>query len=155
MKNELYGPHKSSIGGLNANVMALICYIASVVVAWIPVVRYVAWLVPLVLFFMEKQSKLVKFHAMQSFVLHVVSAALSFPLSVVLGGILGVGSFSVTTYYAAVGLAGIVGLLTTAVSLVILLCAVIAMVGAYRYKETHIPVIGGIAEKLALRTGQK
>lgn len=155
MKNEIYSAHKSSIGGLNANIMALLCYIASVILAWIPVVRYVAWLVPLILFFMEKQSKLVRFHAMQSFVLHVVSAVLSLLVSVVLGGILGVGSLSAATYYAAAGLAGIVGLLTSAISLVILVCAVIAMIGAYKYKETHIPIIGGMAEKLALRMGQK
>ena len=155
MKNEVYSPHKSSIGGLNANVMALICYIVSVVVGWIPVVRYVVWLVPLILFFMEKESKLVKFHAMQSFVLHVVSAILSLLVSVVLGGILGVGSLSAATYYAAAGLAGIVGLLTTAISLVILVCAILAMVGAYRYKEPHIPIIGSIAEKLTRSMGQK
>ncbi len=58
MKNELYSAHKSSIGDLNANVMAMLCYIASVVIMWIPVVRYVAWLVPLILFFMEKESSL-------------------------------------------------------------------------------------------------
>lgn len=155
MKNEIYPLHKSSIGGLNANIMALLCYIASVVLAWIPIVRYVAWLAPLVLFFMEKESKLVKFHSMQSFVLHVVSAVLSFLISVVLGGILGAGALSAATYYAAVGIAGIVGLLTSAVSLVIMVCAVIAMIGAYRYKETHIPIIGSMAEKLVLRMEQK
>ena len=42
MKNEIYNPHQSSIGNLNANVMALICYVASVVVGFIPVLRYVA-----------------------------------------------------------------------------------------------------------------
>ncbi|MEG1560261.1 MAG: hypothetical protein RR398_05295 [Clostridia bacterium] len=155
MKNEIYSAHKSSIGNLNANIMALLCCIVPVVIAWIPVVRYVAWLIPLVLFFMEKQSKLVRFHAMQSFILHMVSAVLSLLISVVLGGILGVGSLSTATYYAAAGFAGIVGLVTSAISLVILLFAIIAMIGAYKYKETHIPIIGGMTEKLLLRIWQK
>lgn len=149
MKNEIYSPHKSSIGGLNANMMALLCYIASVVVSWIPLVRYVAWLVPLLLFFMEKQSKFVKFHAMQSFLLHILSAALTFLVSVVLGGILGVGSISSVTYFAAAGLAGIISLLVGVISLVILIFAILAMVKAYGYKEYHIPLIGGIAAGFA------
>lgn len=151
MKNEIYSPHKSSIGDLNANVMALICYLVSIPLGWIPLVRYVAWLTPLALFLLEKQSKFVKFHAMQSFLLHMVSAVLSFLVSAVLGGILGIGSISTDTYYATAGLAGIIGLLTTVISLVILVCAIIAMVGAYKYKETQLPIIGGIAQRNALK----
>lgn len=155
MKNEIYSPHKSSIGGFNANTMSLLCYIASVVVSWIPLVHYVAWLIPIILFFMEKESKLVKFHAMQSFVLHVMSAVLYLLISVIMGTIIGIGAMSSTSYYATAGIAGIVGILTSGISLVILVCAILAMVGAYRYKEIHIPIIGDIAEKLALRMGQK
>ena len=151
MKNEIYSPHKSSLGGLNANMMALICYLASIPLGWIPLVRYVAWLAPLALFLLEKESRFVKFHAMQSFLLHMVSAMLSFLVSVVLGGILGISSISAATYYAAAGLAGIIGLLTTVISLVILVCAIIAMVGATKYKETQLPIIGGIARRIALQ----
>lgn len=151
MKNETYTPHKSSIGDLNANMMALLCYIVSVVVSWIPVVRYVAWLVPLLIFFMEKQSNFVKFHALQSFFLNVFSAILTFLVLVVLGSILGVGSISSNVNYfaAAAGLAGIISLLVLAISLVILVFAIIAMVKAYGYKEYHIPLIGGIAAGFA------
>ena len=88
---------------------------------------------------------------MQSFLLHMVSAVLSFLVSAVLGGILGIGSISTDTYYATAGLAGIIGLLTTVISLVILVCAIIAMVGAYKYKETQLPIIGGIAQRNALK----
>lgn len=151
MKNEIYSPHKSSLGGLNANMMALICYLASIPLGWIPLVRYVAWLAPLALFLLEKESRFVKFHAMQSFLLNMLSAMLSFLVSVVLGGILGIGSISAATYYAAAGLAGIIGLLTTVISLVILVCAIIAMVGATKYKETQLPIIGGIARRIALK----
>lgn len=149
MKNELYQPHQSSIGNLRANAMALICYGASVVLGFIPIVRYAAWVAPLVLFLMEKQSKFVKFHAMQSFLLHVVGAALSLVVSLVLRGIIGAGSLNAASFYAAAGISGVIGLLTTIISIVILVFTIIAMVGAYHYKETHIPVIGGIAEKLS------
>ena len=155
MKNEIYAPHASSIGNVNANVMALICYLASIPLSWIPIVRYAAWLAPLVLFLLEKQSGFVRFHAMQSFLLNVISAVLGILVSVVLAGILGFNALSVSGYYAgyyaAAWAAGIIGLLTTVISLVILVFSVIAMIGAYRYKETHIPILGDLAEKIAMK----
>lgn len=151
MKNEIYNTHKASIGGLNANVMALLAYLISIPLSLIPIVRYMAWLAPLAVFLLEKQSKFVRFHAMQSFLLHLVSAAFSLLLSAVMIGIFGVGSISATTYYAAAGLAGLIGLFTAAISIAILIFAIIAMVGAYKYKETHIPVIGNIAQRITMK----
>ena len=148
MINQVYEPYKSSIGGMDANTMAILTYIASVVVGWIPVVRYFAWLVPLVFFFMEKQSRFVKFHAMQSFVLNAVCAILTFLISVIIGGIVSAAAFSVYSAYSALGMLGFIGFLTTAVCIVITVFAIIAIVKAYGYKEYHIPFAGQIAEKL-------
>lgn len=154
MKNELFDPHKSSIGELDANLVALLAYLVATVVGWIPIIRYVAWLAPLILFYMEKQSGLVKFHAMQAFVLNVLYAVLAFVVSVVIAGILGVGSISAPTAIAAVGVAGILGLISLVISIALLIITIIAMMGAYNYKETHIPIIGEIAEKLTHSLGK-
>ena len=151
MNNQIYEPHKSSIGGLDANLVALLAYIVSVVVSWIPLVRYVAWLAPLAVFFMEKQSGFVKFHTMQSFVLQVFGAVLSFLLTVVVGGIIGAGSANVYTAYAAIGISSILGIITIVISVVIMIFAILAMIGAWKYKEYHIPLAGGIAEKAAAK----
>ncbi|MEA5012431.1 MAG: DUF4870 domain-containing protein [Angelakisella sp.] len=155
MTNQVVEPHKSSIAGLDANIAALLTYVASVVVGWIPVIRYFAWLVPLFLFFMEKKSKFVKFHAMQSFVLHLVSAVLSFVVSVVLGGIINAAMVNSYTAYVTVGFTGIIGFLTTIIALVILVFAVIAMIKAFSYKEYYIPLVGDIATKFAASLGRK
>lgn len=155
MKNELFDPHKSSIGGLDANLVALLAYLVATVVGWLPIVRYVSWLAPLILFYMEKQSRLVKFHAMQAFVLNVGFAILYFLISVVVGGILGVGSISAVTALAAAGIAGIIGLITLLISLALLVLTIFAMMGAYGYKETHIPIVGELAEKLMLSLDKK
>lgn len=149
MKNDVYPPHQSSIGGLNANVMALLCYVVSAVISWIPMVHYVAWLVPLVLFFVEKQSRLVKFHAMQSVVLHAIGALLSFLVSVVLGGIIGASMYSVTNFYAAWNAVWLISIATLLIALIIFICVIYAMVGAYRYKETYVPLVGGLAQTLS------
>ncbi len=155
MTNQVVEPHKSSIAGLDANIAALLTYVASVVVGWIPVIRYFAWLVPLFLFFMEKESKFVKFHAMQSFVLHLVSAVLSFVVSVVLGGIVNAAMVNSYAAYVTVGFARIIGFLTTIIALVILVFAVIAMIKAFSYKEYYIPLVGTIAVKFASNFGHR
>lgn len=54
----IYAPHKSTIGNLDANLVALLVYFVSTVAGWIPIVKYAAWLAPLVVFFVEKTAAL-------------------------------------------------------------------------------------------------
>ncbi|HYE82509.1 MAG TPA: hypothetical protein VEG39_10150 [Clostridia bacterium] len=96
-------PHKSAIGGMDANVLALIAYIASAALGFIPLLRYFAWLAPLAIFFMEKESGFVKFNAMQSFVLNLIGAALGFVVSVLIGGTVGMTLGSRYANAAALG----------------------------------------------------
>jgi uncharacterized membrane protein len=156
MSAEIYGPHKSSIGGMDANVMALIAYIGASVLSWIPGVKYVAWLFPLFLFFFEKNSVFVKFHAMQAFLLNAIGAVLAFLVSVVIGGIVLASinaSTSLNSYTAALGAAGVIGFFATIIGLIILVFSIIALVSAYQYKLYKAPVLGNFAEKLAMKTG--
>ena len=76
-------PHKSSLGGLDANLMALLCYVAAFVIGLIPGIRYVAFLAPLALYFLEKGSRFVKFHAMQAFMLQLLYMLLNLILSLI------------------------------------------------------------------------
>lgn len=155
MKNELFDPHKSSISDLNANLVAVGAYLVATIASWLPVIRYVAWLAPLILFYMEKQSRLVKFHAMQAFVLNVISAVLAFVVNVLVAGILGVGSITVITSIAAAGIAGIIGLVSLVIALAMLVLTIIAIIGAYGYKDTHIPLVGDIADRLMVSLDRK
>ncbi len=145
-------PHKASIGGMDANLLALIAYIASTVIGFIPLLRYFAWLAPLVIFLMEKESGFVKFHAMQSFVLNLMGAALGFIVTVLIGGSVAAAIGS-RAGAAALGFAGLVGLLTTAISVIILIFAVIAMINAYKYNIYYIPLAGKVAENFSGKSG--
>ena len=69
-------PHRSSLG-MDAHVMALLCYLAAFVLAWIPYIQYVAPLAPLIIFFIEKESPFVKFHAIQAFILVLINWVLT------------------------------------------------------------------------------
>lgn len=138
-------PHKSSLGNLDANVMALLAYLASAILGWIPGISYVAWLAPLVLFFLEKQSSFVKFHAMQAFLIGLVGMLLGLIVSLI------VGLMFVANPWATIGIAGTLGFI---VSLAILVFEIIALVKAYKYEEYKLPLLGNLAASLTEKFGK-
>jgi uncharacterized membrane protein len=103
---------KSSTG-LDENVAGLLCYIAG-------------WVSGLVFFLIEKDSKFVKFHAMQSIVTYVAFMLILWIVSVIpfIGG----------------AIAGLVGLLA-------LVLWIVLMIKAYQGEKFKLPVIGDLAEK--------
>ena len=102
-----YQPHRSSLGGLDANIMAVLCYLVTFVGGLIPVVKYVAWLLPLVIVFLEKESGLVKFHAMQAFVLNLIS----FVVTVLITILTVVGARAAVVAGSAVATVGVISVL--------------------------------------------
>lgn len=143
-------PHRSSLG-MDANIMALLCYLAAFILGWIPVIKYVAPLAPLVIFFLEKQSPFVKFHAMQAFIIQVISWAIGIIFSIIIaiawssvayGDIY--GSFS-----ASLGITGVLGAISAIIGVVLTIFDIIAMVKAHGYFEYKVPVVGGLAEKFS------
>jgi|WetSurMetagenome_2_1015567.scaffolds.fasta_scaffold711495_1 uncharacterized membrane protein len=151
-------PHKSSIGNMDANILALIAYVGAAVISWIPGLRYVAWLVPLVIFFLEKNSGFVKFHAMQAFLLNLVGQILVFIISVVVGGIVAASYRNILTGYSAVaalGALGVISAIVIIISIIITIFAAIALYNAYMYKDYHIPFVGKLADKFAGKLSSK
>ena len=146
-------PHKSSLGGLDANLMALLCYVAAFVIGLIPGIRYVAFLAPLALYFLEQGSRFVKVHAMQAFMLQRLYMLLNLILSLIGTAVLA-GSATSLIMGSAVGLGtalgggAIFGVLIGIVSLVAWVLAIVAAVKAYGYTEYEIPLLGGLARKL-------
>lgn len=143
-------PHKSSLGNMDANLMALLVYLAPIILAWIPVIKYVAWAVPLVVFFLEKDSKFVKFHSMQAILLSAVGAVLGLIFSLIKAGVIA-GSYA-SGYGVVVGALGLVYLwarrLALIITIIIIVFEIIAMVRAYGYVAYRIPLIGNWAAKI-------
>jgi uncharacterized membrane protein len=149
-------PHKSSLN-MDANVAALIVYIATAVAGWIPYLKYFAWVVPLIFFVLEKQSAFVRFHSMQAFLLFVVDAVLSFIVSVVITGIIvgGMSTALITGVWGAYAVVTMIfGLLALAIGLTITVFVIIAMVKAYQYSEYKIPLVGEWSAKLGTKFGK-
>ena len=139
-------PHKSSLWNMDANLLALLVYLVPLVLGFITLfsLALIAWVIPLIVFLMEKKSDFVRFHAMQCLVLYIFSFALGIAIIMVAGGtmIISVITDSIVGFISAyIGTIVIYGL----VSIVLLIVEVIAMIKAYNHKEYHIPVLGKLA----------
>jgi uncharacterized membrane protein len=126
---------KSSTG-LDENVAALLSYIAG-------------WITGLVFFLIEKDSRLVRFHAMQSLILSggglVIIIALWIFIAIssfIIGQISTLLSFLVST---------ILFLVVSVVGIAILIGAIIGLVKAYQGQYFKLPVIGNLAEKYSTK----
>jgi len=126
-------PGKSSTG-LDENIAALLSYIAG-------------WISGLVFFLIEKDSRLVRFHAMQSLLLNVLVI------------IIGIVIWVVTVVLVLVG-SQVSGVISTLVSLVatlfwivfwlaILIAWIMCLVKAFQSQYFKLPVIGNFAEKFS------
>jgi uncharacterized membrane protein len=108
-------PIKKTSTGIQENVEGLLCYLAG-------------WITGLIFFLIEKESKFVRFHAMQSIA-----------VSVVLIGV-----------YFILGLIPIIGwLLVPVVGLISFVVWIILMLKAYQGKLYKLPIIGDFAAKQA------
>jgi uncharacterized membrane protein len=123
---------KSSTG-LDENVAALIAYVFG-------------WVSGLILFLMEKSSRLVRFHAMQSILLNVLIVV----IAVVLGIVISILVFILGQISGV--LAGIATLLWflfwLAFVALIAVVWVLCLVKAFQGKMFKLPFIGDMAEKI-------
>lgn len=151
----VYPTHNSSIGNINANIIALLAYLIPVLLGGSPALKYVVWLAPLVMYFIEKDSGLVKFHAMQAFVLNLIGNAFNYLVSVVISGIFLLNPSIYSNNIGSLltlGISGIIslmlGLITFGISAAVFILSIIAMIKAYKYSEFEIPFINLISDKI-------
>jgi uncharacterized membrane protein len=126
---------KSSTG-LDENVAALLSYVFG-------------WISGLVFFLIEKDSRLVRFHAMQSLLINIVGAVLGIALWIliifstfVIGYASGILSFLVNL---------VLGLVATVVGIGLLVGVIICLVKAFQGQYFKLPVVGNLAEKYSAK----
>jgi len=143
MHTTVVQPHKSSLG-LDANLMVLIVYVATAVVSWIPYIGWVAWVVPLVFFFLEKSSGFVKFHAVQALGIGVLRAVLTIIFNIVIWSLV---PRTLGGLYVGWGALGAVSLIATILYLAITALTIYVVVMAWMWKSVSLPIIGPMAAK--------
>ena len=133
MQNPPSGQVGKSSTGLDENIAALISYVFG-------------WVSGLVFFLIEKDSKLVRFHAMQSILFCVLVAVLGIALWVVTFLFLLVGAMLPDIMGSLLALLGTFIWLIFSVAL--LIAWILCLVRAYQGQFFKLPVIGNMAEKI-------
>lgn len=133
MQNPPPGLAGKSSTGLDENIAALLTYVFG-------------WVSGLIFFLLEKDSKLVRFHAMQSILFNVFVAVLCFA-----GWIVTIVLVLIASQLPDI-LGTLVGLLATLVWIILgaglLIGWILCLVRAYQGKFFKLPVIGNLAEKI-------
>ena len=126
---------KSSTG-LDENIAALLSYVFG-------------WLGGLIFFLIEKDSRLVRFHAMQSLLLNVLVGVIAIVLWVVWMVFFVVGA---AIGDVVGGLVGIVGtLLWVAFFIGVAVAWILCVVKAFQSQYWKLPIIGNFAEKFSAK----
>jgi uncharacterized membrane protein len=128
----------SGIGGLDPKVAAALSYI---------------WIVGLIFFFIEKENRFVRFHAMQSIIFGISNSVIMGVLAVI--AVILTFAFSIGGAVVGGGIGTLVQLLVWVVWLIFWLLALLFLVGlifaaykAYQGEKFKLPVIGNMAEKI-------
>ena len=123
---------KSALG-LDGNITALLCYLIGII--------------GLILAFIEKDNKFVRFHAWQSLLLGVGATVIAIVLAIVLAIL---GAVIAAVSQDMVPLVGILfGLVFTVFGLAVFAAAVWAAIQGFQGNIFKLPVIGNFAEKMA------
>ncbi len=139
----MQNPQDKSALGMDGNVTALL--------------GYFIWVIALILVFIEKENKFVRFHALQSVFLGIAAVGGALILYFVGIAIFLVGSMIGLIIDASIGIP-IVTFIVMIISLLVFLLAIVAICGgfllmifaaikAYSGSEFKIPFIGKLAEK--------
>jgi uncharacterized membrane protein len=114
MQDQAQEPRKKSSTGLDENIAGLLCYV-------------LGWITGLIFFVVEKESRFVKFHAMQSI---VVSGALT---------LINIAASIFTPALRAV--------ISPLVSICTIVVLIVMIIKAYNGEMYKLPIAGDIAEK--------
>jgi uncharacterized membrane protein len=136
------GPSQTGGTGLDPKVAAAISYI---------------WIVGLIFYFIEKENKFIRFHAMQSILFGIANTVIMMVLAIIatiLTVVFTIGAAAVSAAGSS-GAGAIVGLfvwliwlLFWVVAMVFLVGLIFAAIKAYQGQKFKLPIIGNMAEKI-------
>ena len=157
MNKQLFQPSTSKIGDLDAKYMILIVYFGTFILGLIPGVKYVAWLIPLIVFLIDKENKFIAFHAIQAFLLEIAAVIIAIILGIVafataMGAAVGAAAFNPYAISASLGAGAAVIIIGGVIGILFLVCAIIAAIKGYKYEIYEIPLVGKWAEKIVFKT---
>lgn len=143
--NRTYEQHESSILGIEANLVCVILYLLLILAGFIPSgVRFLIWLIPLLLCLFEKKSVLVRYHAAQCVMIQIIRAIIETVVWLIAAGSAGGSLLFGFNVLAFVGSMGIYGLVLGILMITFFVFEVKAMLRAFHWITYPIPFIGQI-----------
>ena len=128
----------SPLGSMDPKVAAALSYI---------------WIVGLIFFFIEKENKFVRFHAMQSILFGIANTVIMSVLAVL--AVILTFAFGIGGAMVGGGLGTLVTMLVWLIWLIFWLLAMVLLIGlifaavkAYQGQKFKLPIIGNMAEKI-------
>lgn len=136
--------NKSSILGIEGNVIVLVGYLGGLFLSWIIGINYFAWLLPLILYIIEKKNEFIKEQMAQATILYIFVSIIilifnliwivMFPESYKLG--LNLENFSGSTLIVST-----MNILSVTIAIIITLIVINTSMKTWYYENYKIPII--------------
>lgn len=136
--------NKSSILGIEGNVIVLVGYLGGLFLSWIIGINYFAWLLPLILYIIEKKNEFIKEQMAQATILYIFVSIIilifnliwivMFPESYKLG--LNLENFSGSTLIVST-----MNILSVTITIIITLIVINTSMKTWYYENYKIPII--------------
>jgi len=157
MNRQVFGPSTSKMGGLEAKYAVLIAYLGMGILGI--AFGYIAFLVPLIIYFIDKENKFIAFHAMQAFLLGVTMLVINIILAiisaiVVAAAFSGAAAYNPYAWTAGWGAVAAVAVIGTIIGIIFFIFAIIALVNGMKYQIYEIPLFGKFAERIVFKTAK-
>ena len=157
MNGQVFEPSRSKLGDMEAKWAVLISYLGMGILGMISGASYVAWIVPLVIYLVDKENKFIAFHAMQALLLGVFVTIVNIILAIIIavsfvGAVAGAAMLNPFAATAGFGAIIITGIIAVVIGILVLIGAIIALVKGMKYEIYQIPIVGKLAEKIVFKT---
>lgn len=119
-----YEPHRSSLG-MDANLLVVLVWFGGTILAWMKL-GVLSPLIPIVVMYVEKDSSMVRYHAVQATSVMIFTALASFLLLISIIGIIFI----------------------PVVNIVLFIFSLIAAIRGWNYETYNVPFVQGIANWL-------
>jgi len=143
-----FEPHKSSLD-LDANIVMLIAYLGGIIISFIPGISFLSFAVPFIVYCLEKDSKFVKFHAMQGILLTLAGVIFSIFLGILVG--IFTALILLSSGAAAISVLSLTAILGLIIPIIMLIFMAMAIFKGWNYECYEIPIIGKMAYRIVFK----
>ena len=136
MKNK-----KTSIGGVDANIVVLMCYLGALSLSLFYDTKMLAWLLPLIIYIIERENEFVKKHAAQACVLYFFYSMISLIIvliSIHSFNISNIFTLNLNNFNGSLFMASILSLIAMLIFVVVTVISVIICSKVWHYEDYNV-----------------